>query len=333
MQKVTMNRISIGIIGAGNIVKTMHLPILYNIPSVKVRYIADLIDKSSLSSAFNAQFIKLDKSSMSNLPTTDAVFIATPLGVRQNYYDDPNVGNSCILTEKPFVTTIEQHKQLITRHRNVMCNYNRRFYASIGTLKKIIENSLLGKLREVTIAESAMQRGTGKSAAHYQFNKKLSGGGLLIERGCHTLSQVDVLFSDLTINLIDCKIEALNGFDIDIDLTLEVCYNNNLCLPVTYKLSAGRLFKTLSVYRFDNGKIQFDQTDASSQICIKDNSGNTHILKPEKKLAASEIQSFYLSWISFIDKLGDRDEFIPEVDTSIRTTEIIDSVYRKAGLL
>ena len=275
-----MNRVSVGIIGAGQIVKTMHLPILYNMASVRVCYIADTEDKSTTSYAVNAQFIKLNGSSKNKLPITDAVLVGTPLGVREHYYDNPAVSQSCILTEKPFIGTLEKHEKLINQHRAIMCNYNRKFYATIGTLKKIIDNSLLGSLREVTIAESAMPRGTGKGPTHYQFNRELSGGGLLIERGCHTLSQLDVLFLDSQMELADSKIEAISGFDIDINLDLTVSCDN-AAIPIRYELSAGRLFETLSNYRFDNGVIRFDHTNASSPMHIEDCSGNEYLLEPD----------------------------------------------------
>jgi predicted dehydrogenase len=328
-----MDRISLGIIGAGKIVKTMHLPILYNIPSVRVDYIADLEDKSSIAHVFKAQPIQLDKSTRTEFPETDAVFLATPLGVRQQYMLDPVVRQSCILTEKPFIDTLENHKALINQHKNVMCNYNRKYYAIITTLKKVIDSSLLGELREVAISESAMKRGTGKGSTHYQFNKDMSGGGLLMERGCHTLSQLDILFPDTEIAVVDTTVEAISGFDIDVRLELNAIFNASTSLPISYHLSAGRLFETLSNYTFDNGTISFDHTDASSPMVISDTKGNQYTIQPDAHFAVSGLQSFYLSWISFIDRIKTSQMFSPGIDTSIRTTEIIDIVYRRAGLI
>ena len=328
-----MNKISIGIIGAGSIVTTMHLPILYTIPEVNVSYIADVEEKRLLSSAFNAKFIKIGNTPIGTIPKTDAIFLATPLGARDEYIKAQELGSCSIFTEKPFVANFDHHKQLIGAIKKIVCNYNRQFFSTIRSLKRIIDSSLLGNLEVVKIAESAMPRGTGKSPNHYQFNKRLSGGGLLIERGCHTLSQIDFLFSNFLIKVTDCKIRTIKGIDVDIDLDLEVVLNNNSSIPINYKLSAGRLFNTASLYSFDKGNINFNHTDACSKLKIYDNCQNMHTIENIERFATTEIQSFYLSWISFLEKVKGIQKFSPEIDTSIRTTEIIEAAYRKAGLL
>ena len=328
----TGKEISIGIIGAGNIVRTMHLPILYNLPGVNVRYLADLAVDESLASPFNAEAIFLKEGESPSLPEVDLVFLATPPGARKEYAVSALAAGAAVFTEKPFAASVSDHKEMIGAGGAVGCTYNRRYFGNLETLEQIISGRILGQLREVRIVEAAMPRGTGKAGGHYQFDRSLSGGGVLMERGCHTLSQVDHVFINEGLSLTAAKIACIEGIDIEAELEIQLLQSNSKAIPIRYKIGAGSLDDTCSTYIFDNGLVVFDHTDPGAQISLFDAIGMKLELAPQLRTVRTDIQSFYRSWSEFLNKVRRGGNLDLNWESSIRTTELITEAYKREGL-
>lgn len=324
------HELKIGIIGVGNIVRTMHLPLLYSIPGVRVAYLADLVVDRAIARLFGAEPIAIEPNGNPDFPNADVVFVATPPGARSRYVPSLLKAGTAVLTEKPFAPSLEQHKLFLAAGNRVACNYNRRWYGNIRALKEMINSRLLGRLREVVIEESAMPRGTGKPSDHYQFDRTQSGGGILMERGCHTLSQLDWIFDDYQIVVASVTIECVADLDVDVAMRLHVSRDVEEGIDVKYTLSAGRLGETTSKYRFDNGIVLFDHTDAESRLRLVDSNGIQFELAHDPGSVQSSTQSFYKSWSVFLDKVRGKDQFDPGSDTSLRTTQIVAQAYEWA---
>ena len=59
----------------------------------------------------------------------------------------------------------------------------------------MVRSKVLGPLREVVASESAQLERTGLDLSSYRNNPTVSGGGVLVETGCHLLDEV-VFVSD-----------------------------------------------------------------------------------------------------------------------------------------
>ena len=79
-----MQNLEIGIIGAGNISSTVHLPLLSCIENVSVKYIADTFDPKDLAKTYNTQSIKI--TDITSLPDCDIAVLAIPVGVRKKIH-------------------------------------------------------------------------------------------------------------------------------------------------------------------------------------------------------------------------------------------------------
>ena len=73
----------IGIIGSGRIVSSVHLPLLSCIDYVKIEFIADRNNPSSLANIYNTKSIQIDK--ISNLPKCDVILLAVPVSIKEKY--------------------------------------------------------------------------------------------------------------------------------------------------------------------------------------------------------------------------------------------------------
>jgi len=72
-------KLNIGIVGAGQIVWDVHLPLLACFDNVKIKYIADIRDVKEIAKSYKAVAIKVDDDP-SILHDCDIALLATPVG-------------------------------------------------------------------------------------------------------------------------------------------------------------------------------------------------------------------------------------------------------------
>ncbi|HLY27054.1 MAG TPA: Gfo/Idh/MocA family oxidoreductase, partial [Aggregatilineales bacterium] len=93
-----------------------------------------------------------------------------------------------VLCEKPLAPTVEQAEQMLaaaTRHnRKLMVGYNYRYRADVQWVHRLVES---GQLGEVYHIYASWRRETGIPGGGWFGNKKLAGGGALIDLGVHVL--------------------------------------------------------------------------------------------------------------------------------------------------
>ena len=90
----------IGVVGAGRISSSVHLPLLSCIDTVNIEFIADRKYPKVLGNTYNTKPVKIDK--ISSLPDCDIVLLALPVGVKEEYIREFAKRDSYIFAEKPF---------------------------------------------------------------------------------------------------------------------------------------------------------------------------------------------------------------------------------------
>ena len=155
-----MQNLEIGIIGAGSISSTVHLPLLSCIENVSVKYIADTFDPKDLAKTYNTQSIKI--TDITSLPDCDIAVLAIPVGVRKKYIQEFSKRKTAIFTEKPFAIDPETHKSFLELSNRISCNYMRIYYNSTRQIKDIITSGIFGPIKKVSITEGGIIGKTGR---------------------------------------------------------------------------------------------------------------------------------------------------------------------------
>jgi len=323
-------RCSVGIVGAGAIVLQHHLPVLLARPDVRIEYVADTRDICGIATICGAPAFLLPQQ-IESLPRVDAVLLATPWGARDPYYDAFARAGIPVLAEKPFAMLEKDHASLIRANPRLSCNYNRRWFSSILSLKTIVGARPFGRLQTVSVCESAMMRGTGKGEQHYQFKRELSGGGILAERGVHTLSQLDTIFETFDLQVTGGEGILQDGLDVQVKASL-LATDGDTQVPIDYFLTLLRPAPSLSVYRFEHASITFDHGIPGAQPVmhsVANRQAHSWLVTSKASQGATEInQSFHLQWDSFLSKVRGESPLEPEVDTSLRTTTMVENIYQ-----
>ncbi|MCX8011475.1 MAG: Gfo/Idh/MocA family oxidoreductase [Ignavibacteria bacterium] len=209
-----MEKLKIGIIGAGAIAQVAHLPTLKKLQNVEISAICD-IDKlkvNSIAQKFSIPNVFTDIELFLSEAEYDAVFILTPTNTHKDIIFQ--VANSCknVLVEKPIARTYKEAIEIkdYVRQRKVklMVGMNMRFRPDAMILKSMIDSDQLGEPYLMKVGwfkpRSSMQSWFLKPAS--------AGGGVII---------------DLGISVLDLILWLCNYPEID-SITSRVFYHNNL---------------------------------------------------------------------------------------------------------
>ncbi len=88
LEKVTPQLLSVGIVGAGEIVSRIHLPVLSACEDIHIAYVADRNSETAQSVAGSYKLTPVTApDDLDELPRTDVVLLAVPVTARMPYYE------------------------------------------------------------------------------------------------------------------------------------------------------------------------------------------------------------------------------------------------------
>lgn len=326
-----MEKIRVGIIGAGKIAVGVHIPLLECCKDVKLTYVADVkkIPEGTIPKRIPTITLNEDEQS---LPDADIVLLAIPLGAREKYIKECGRRKMAIMTEKPFAPNTEMHKKYLQWSEKIACNYMRAYFSSVGQVQGLLMSGWLGDIKKIEITEGGIVGRTDKDSGHYQTKKELSGGGILMEWGCHTLSQLTEIMKGYSLTVKDASITYANDLDVEVS-TIIKAQNKKQSIPINYKISLITPLTTKSRYIGEKGEIVFNHVSPESPVQLLSyeptKAHQAFILNPGRQGASTFYQAFYLRWMDMLKKVQEQQQFDAMKETSLKTTELITDIYRK----
>ncbi|WP_251328605.1 Gfo/Idh/MocA family protein [Haloplanus pelagicus] len=319
--------VSVGVVGAGSITEMAHLPILSNIPDADISYVADIDAGRARRLAREYGTDHVDVSDPADLPRTDALLLAIPVGVRDDYYEMIRDRNRdlAVFSEKPFATTTAEHERWSDSATRILCNYMRTEYSSTRQLGRIVEEGLFGAVESITITESYVGA-TGIPTDHYRTNTDLSGGGVLAERGGHTLSQLVHLLDEGTLSLEDCTFVTDDGLDVAVDAALTATASGKE-VDISYRITRLDRIETALAMECADATVRVDHTDADTRLSVlpPEEQQPAFELAPDGEWATSWSQAIYLRWRRFLDGAGEKTD--RDRETGYPVTALIERMY------
>jgi predicted dehydrogenase len=154
-----MKKIKIGLIGAGNIMKTRHLPALaanadkfeilgiVNIREDKAKEVAEQFNIPN----YSGYERYTDLNNLEWFKDVEAVIIAIPPKEHYAMVKQCLILNKHILVEKPFVTIVEEGQELLNlaKEKNLIIavNHNFQYSLSFSRLQKLVDSGELGEIK------------------------------------------------------------------------------------------------------------------------------------------------------------------------------------------
>ena len=185
--------IKVGILGAGGIARGAHMPGYQATDGVKVIAVCDIVKKvaDQFAKQYDIPNVFTDYKELVAMDELDAVSVCTP----NNFHAEPTVAaleaGKHVLCEKPIAGNAKDGQAMVDAAKKakkiLQIGLHQRFQPSSQFLKKFIENGELGQIYYGR-AVAMRRRGIPSWGAFVQ--KKISGGGPLVDIGVHVLDLV-----------------------------------------------------------------------------------------------------------------------------------------------
>ncbi|WP_029038810.1 Gfo/Idh/MocA family oxidoreductase [Salinimicrobium xinjiangense] len=235
-----MKQLHTAFVGYGPGGRIYNAPILSSVPGFRIDMILTSSSKNvkAARNDFPKAEIVGDYNKILNNKDIDLVVLVLPNHLHYEYAKQALEAGKHVLVEKPFTTHVWEANELIKlaydNNLVLSVNHNRRWDSDFLTVKKVLENGLLGKVVEY---EAHFDRFRNEVKSGWKENKDLPGGGILYDLGSHLIDQAVTLFGLPREIFADIRIQR-EGAEVPDNFELLLFYPG---LKVTLK--AGMLVK------------------------------------------------------------------------------------------
>ena len=195
-----MKNIRLAVIGAGSIAQLAHIPNWKKIPGVELVAVCDVnrTRARAVAEKFGIPRAFTNDEEIFKLEEVEAVDICAPTNFHKPLALAALAAGKHVLVEKPMSRTVEEAEHMVRaakqHKRKLMVAMNVRFWRDVVNLRQFIEN---GELGEVFYAKCGwLRRQESSSERSWLFQKKYSGGGVLMDLGIQILDMTLWLFGN-----------------------------------------------------------------------------------------------------------------------------------------
>lgn len=189
---------NIAIIGAGYVGRKRALALP---PNINLKTICDIDEKKGreLAKEFGCNFEKNWQKVLKD-KEIDAIFICTTNNFLSKIAVSAILEGKHVLIEKPGGKNLKELQKIADAYQKrgivVMFGYNRRYQKAVTKAKSLVDSKKFGKI--LFIRARYGHGGRLGYEKEWRFQKKLSGGGELIDQGCHLIDLVNFFCGPMT---------------------------------------------------------------------------------------------------------------------------------------
>ncbi|WP_054026104.1 oxidoreductase [Bacillus sp. FJAT-28004] len=189
-----MKELKVGLIGYGYAGKNFHAPIITSIPQMKL---AKVVQRKSSDAKERYPWIEVvrDASDVLQDSSIELVVVATPSADHYSYARAALLAGKHVVVEKPFTIHEAEARSLIAiakeQGKMISVFHNRRFDGDFITIRKIIEQGMLGRLVDVRFSWDRYIPHVNPSEWRESGNL---GAGVLYDLAVHFIDQALQLF-------------------------------------------------------------------------------------------------------------------------------------------
>jgi predicted dehydrogenase len=248
-----MNILKWGLIGAGDIAQKRIAPALRDLPNCD--FAAVNRSRSELAESFAGEFGAgkwfADWRELIKDDEIEAVYIATPVYLHKEQTIAAAQAGKHVLCEKPMALSVKECDEMIDacQANNVKLGiaYYRRFYPVIERIRQIIAAGEIGKPAVAQINAFEYVDLAEDDPRHWFLEKEKSGGGPMMDFGCHRLEVLANLFG--SVRRIE-SIVANVAFDRDVEDTASTIlqFDSGTCATLTVTHAAIEPQDTLDIF-------------------------------------------------------------------------------------
>lgn len=242
-----------GLIGAGDIARKRIAPALRDLPDCN--FVAVNRARAQLAEEFAREFgVEKWFERWEDLladASVEAVYIATPVFLHARQTIAAAEAGKHVLCEKPMALGTSECDEMLAACRangvKLGIAYYRRFYPVINRVKEIIAAGELGKISFAQVNAFEFFNPSPEHSRYWFVEKEKSGGGPMMDFGCHRLEVLENLFGETTQlkSLVSNKI-----FNREVEDTASVLmqFAGGTCATLTVTHAANEAQDTLDIF-------------------------------------------------------------------------------------
>lgn len=265
-------KVSVGMIGAGNFGQNFLLPALQNRAKLQGIVTARPNNAKNVADKYGFAYCSPDAQSVLKDKDINTIFIATRHNTHAKYVLEAIEQKKNVFTEKPLCMTMNELEQIAGAYRKqpcrVMVGFNRRFAPMVSVLKKNLSE---------TIPSSIMMRiNAGIVPKEHWIHDPQTGGGRLIGEACH--------FIDLAAFLCGSLISDVSAFAMDDEhghmdtLSISLRHKNGSISSISYFSNGNKETGKEYIEVFNGGLIaridDFNELTLITSKGVKKNKGH-----------------------------------------------------------
>jgi len=325
----------VGIIGAGAIVESGHIPVLKVLPGVSIEWIYDRDNSRSglLSKMFQIPVLA-NKNVEAAIEDIDICLLTIPYGARREYIEMCAKRNKALYIEKPFAVSVKEHNECCSMFdaSKLAVGFQRRYYQVVELLRNITASQPFGQLHSIVFNQGYFSI---KGNKEFLSNASLSGGGIIIESAIHTLDQLLLITGSEAVTVKEVSSFQKNGIDYDSVFDTILLSKTNM-IHVKAAVSTLRNLRNGVQLVFEHASVECNMSPGG-KIDLFDNSGKRLDLNvalsgtpgSDSKHTNSITAAFYLFWSDFLVAISTQTPNRTSAVNSLLTSSWIEQIYTK----
>jgi predicted dehydrogenase len=316
----------LGVIGAGEIVRSAHLPAMLALQGARVDWIVDRDDHKAkvLARSFGLRQVPLP-STLEALPPADAVLIAVPYGVRPALYRHLSP-RSAVYVEKPFARTVGQHDAqcALFRPERLAVGFQKRSAGPVRAMQEVVRSGMFGELVGARVELGAPATITG---GRHSTDLAMAGGGILFEVGVHAVDLALYIAGVTFVELLRVEMVRNADFDIHTDATLRAHREGGEPIQLDVLVTNLRFTRMTNTFVFEKAEVDLAMW-SDWTITVRAPSGAKFTLKhPLAEYPLTSAQIFHEHWSVFLEGIRSGKVNPTCAAESRATTQVIDLLY------
>jgi predicted dehydrogenase len=186
-----VDRLRIGVVGAGPVAERYHMPAIRGVPEVRATTVVDTDAGRARHFAARYGFPRWTTQLQELIGTVDVAVVALPNGLHAPVSCELLSHGIHVLCEKPMARNTTECQSMVDAAKlggaKLCIGHNRRFRTNLRLLKQLLEKGLIGDIVQVQ-AEEGSKADWPRSRAY--FDPVQSGGGSLMDVGIHSIDLI-----------------------------------------------------------------------------------------------------------------------------------------------
>lgn len=330
-----MKQVCIGVVGAGDIARKVHLPVLRGMSGVQVDWIYDRSERRAgeLATAYGVR--ALPACAPNELPACDVILLAVPVEARAPYLDAFAGGKTGLLCEKPFAMSLTEHRHFAELYPayQLGCGYMRRFYESTQIVRHLIASRWFGQLLRMRIAEGNRSHGSGSDSSFLASSQPSTSHGALTDLGSHSIDLALYVTQARDFRIRSCDFVLDGRIDRKVSAGIDLVTaadGDSRVIDLQYGVSWLDPQPNRLELDFENATV-FCGLAPGAEVFVGDvdRPASAYRLLCPVRGASTANQAFYLEWRAFIDGLVARRESAISARSACMTTALVAALHEQ----